>query len=852
MSQSFNPIDPVKLTLPGTGWRDVDVSAYVPAGATGIILHFRSTSSAYVATARYNGSTDTYNEAPNIAAGMHYWTMVGVDANRIVEINVSNTTYMEVYLCGYTTAGVTFFVNGIDKSLGTTGAWTDVDCSANATGATGLIFHVKPAGGTTDYAWGLRCNGSTDNRTGKTRFQVGADIIGCDAGQVVEGYIANSGQDLYLIGYVTSGTIFNVNATDVSLGLTGAYYDLAALPAGSVMGFIEINVSVNYNVALRINGSSEDIYRPLSYHGWAFIGCDASYIIEGKIANVAVDFFVVGYAIAITGGTVETDAASNIGYTTVTLNGELTGLGAGDTSVVVSFEYGLDTNYGSSAAASESPLTEPGTFHADITGLSDGQTYHFRVKAVGDASGTAYGDDMMVTLDTFEAPNMVTVTPSFIGQSIATLVGNISSVNGINATRRGFVLSTDENFATYDLVYEDGDFGEGVYSLSTENFLDLLAGTKYYVKSFAINREGTGEGLSQSFDTLPGYPINETEPIDDDTLIYNEASITIKNEDGDTEEIAIRDETLQLSQGPRVLSRKDSVIANRSDAAAQAYIIVKKYSDSILRMGSALIKPDAQPGDLYPAVLGYDLSTRLLFQVNSTRNPANLNQQYHIEGIEHEWDSKEDEWRTRWQLWDVSKFRICRLAHEGWVRNFGANTYATIHDGASGVTPVHNDEGSIFVGQREVLSAFYIDRGLIQIDTSNVPTGKILKSAALIFHAQTDTYNNTVNFTISLVSAGGLTSPIDLSAFGTLKASTTKYASQEFPSGVLPKSMIIMELNAAGLAQVVAGGQTYFGIRQDRDIDADEPLGALQPKYEYIKIDGLGTLSPPILVVEVE
>jgi len=97
---------------------------------------------------------------------------------------------------------------------------------------------------------------------------------------------------------------------------------------------------------------------------------------------------------------VSTSAATNIGSTTATLNGNLTGMGSAG-SVKPYFEYGLTNNYEisnyglSPAAASPFPLNSAGSFGATLTGLTPNTTYHYRAIAVG--NGTVYGPDQTFT-----------------------------------------------------------------------------------------------------------------------------------------------------------------------------------------------------------------------------------------------------------------------------------------------------------------------------------------------------------------------------------------------------------------------------------------------------------------------
>jgi hypothetical protein len=294
-SQTFFPIDPVEVT-PGTAgaWTDVDVSSYTPEGATGVILHIVNTSTGtnYPLGIRKNGSTDDRRYV-GIYYGSHLWAATGVDGDRIFEAYVQDTGYIDIYLVGYTMSGVTFFTNGYDKTLADDLEWLDIDCSAEAPDAVGLIFEGYATAGK---RVGFRKNGSSDDRTSGYSYYHLWTMIGCDDSQVCEGYVQHTIYKFFLTGYITDGCTFNTNATDVSLDSTGSWQDLPALPDNSVMGFIEAIASVGADYGLRKNGSSEEIYEMAAYHPWAFVGCDADGIIEGKIGDTAVEFFVVGYA----------------------------------------------------------------------------------------------------------------------------------------------------------------------------------------------------------------------------------------------------------------------------------------------------------------------------------------------------------------------------------------------------------------------------------------------------------------------------------------------------------------------------------------------------------------------------
>ena len=67
-------------------------------------------------------------------------------------------------------------------------------------------------------------------------------------------------------------------------------------------------------------------------------------------------------------------------------------------STEVTFEYGINTSYGTTATATQSPVTGSTNTNvsAIITGLTMGTTYHCRIKAVN-SLGTAYGSDVTLT-----------------------------------------------------------------------------------------------------------------------------------------------------------------------------------------------------------------------------------------------------------------------------------------------------------------------------------------------------------------------------------------------------------------------------------------------------------------------
>jgi outer membrane protein assembly factor BamB len=86
---------------------------------------------------------------------------------------------------------------------------------------------------------------------------------------------------------------------------------------------------------------------------------------------------------------VTTNAATNIASSSATLNGTVEPHGL---STTVYFQYGTTTSYGSTTASQTKTGDTYQNVSANITGLTAGTTYHFRIVATNSA-GTRYGAD---------------------------------------------------------------------------------------------------------------------------------------------------------------------------------------------------------------------------------------------------------------------------------------------------------------------------------------------------------------------------------------------------------------------------------------------------------------------------
>ena len=147
------------------------------------------------------------------------------------------------------------------------------------------------------------------------------------------------------------------------------------------------------------------------------------------------------YGLPIIAPDVVTGTASNRTGASATLNGTVDPDGV--ELEECKFEYGLTISYGQSAPCAESPAAigsgkGPISVHADISGLSSGSTYHFRVAARNENSATpTQGEDN-----------------SFITLGPIVSAGSIASVSDTSVTLKAQVDPNGEA-TTYHFEYGD-------------------------------------------------------------------------------------------------------------------------------------------------------------------------------------------------------------------------------------------------------------------------------------------------------------------------------------------------------------------------------------------------------------
>ncbi len=124
--------------------------------------------------------------------------------------------------------------------------------------------------------------------------------------------------------------------------------------------------------------------------------------------------------------------------------------------------------------------------------------------------------------------------------------------------------------------------------------------------------------------------------------IRNDIRIT---RDGGAQQTAT-DAASQTAYSKRSLRRTGLKMITDLEAKDQAEYLKKRYKDPAMRNRVLRLIPERDPGNLWPHVLGREISDRITVR----RNEASMDSDYHIEGIEHDINLVDNIWITKWQL----------------------------------------------------------------------------------------------------------------------------------------------------------------------------------------------------------
>ncbi|MDX6439960.1 MAG: hypothetical protein QOF45_2543 [Gaiellaceae bacterium] len=187
-----------------------------------------------------------------------------------------------------------------------------------------------------------------------------------------------------------------------------------------------------------------------------------------------------------------TGPVNSVGPTTATVTGTVNPNGQATTWYV---EYGTSTSYGTKTPTESAGSGTANTaVSADLTGLTPGTTYHYRVVATN-SSGTARGADGIFT--TSSAPVAVTGSATSITVTSATLNGTVDP-NGRETTWYvEYGTST-----SYGSKTAEKNAGSGTNAVNVSVPVSgLTRGRLYHYRLVATSDAGTSRGADRTFST---------------------------------------------------------------------------------------------------------------------------------------------------------------------------------------------------------------------------------------------------------------------------------------------------------------------------------------------------------------
>lgn len=133
----------------------------------------------------------------------------------------------------------------------------------------------------------------------------------------------------------------------------------------------------------------------------------------------------------------------------------------------------------------------------------------------------------------------------------------------------------------------------------------------------------------------------------DDTQIWNSVEGTRA---GSSAPRAADDTTSITTYGKRFLRLNELLLKDDTDLQTVVNLYRDRYKDPGIRAQTLVIKPQRDPADLWPEVLGAEISDKYTVERDPPGGgtPTNISQDVFIEQIEH--NISVDEWTTTWQL----------------------------------------------------------------------------------------------------------------------------------------------------------------------------------------------------------
>ena len=355
-----------------------------------------------------------------------------------------------------------------------TGSFQDVDLDSFVTvptGATGAIIDIHNPSAS-DYTAGARANGSTDNRTtthGNNSWTRLA--VKLDANKIVEVYISNTAQKVYVRDFFGDEATFFTNGVAKSPASSGSWLDcnISGDTGGdtAIAGVFQMfSVGGSRTFGMRKNGSTDARLQTMD-NSMIVIGVDGSEICEQQTNDTDADNYLMAYV--VDQATFDTNATDKSTATTGSYQ-DVDTLDSGKS-------HGLYEIY--ATAAADAWMRRKG----ETDDIYDQPAFnHAWTLVKGDASRIVQGKISATTTDFFRIGQFDAASSGVTGTIAVTLAAFTSAVSG-GSTHSGTIAVTLASFVS---AIAGKVAHSGTIAVTLAAFTGAIAAVKSHVGTMAV------------------------------------------------------------------------------------------------------------------------------------------------------------------------------------------------------------------------------------------------------------------------------------------------------------------------------------------------------------------------------
>ena len=307
----FTDAADISLSTTTGGWQDIDLSTYVPSGATGAVVEVVNAHPSVFYSGVLRGKEDTRDYMSNSAYGKvegktHRWQIVKLNSGRLIQGYIENTD-IDFKLLAYTMGSdPSYFTVPHDITPATTANWTTVDVTsfvdANANGVILLIESVTSS----PITYGVREVGSSYSTTdrGLERYGNTMYLVGIDASDQFQAYIQEASVNIYLVGQTNSSVVYYTNDTLATYPSVGSWQELDAdshsvpTEANGLIFLVEMGTDLGDGRLSLRRGDSNDSWDGdvgSGTHFQAGVGIDSDNVWDEYMEHTSAVVYIVAY-----------------------------------------------------------------------------------------------------------------------------------------------------------------------------------------------------------------------------------------------------------------------------------------------------------------------------------------------------------------------------------------------------------------------------------------------------------------------------------------------------------------------------------------------------------------------------